>query len=377
MKRRNILFISPHFGRFGAEKSLIALITALKKEGNRVILVIPREGQITDLLNENDIEYIVSKFYNWINVRKGSRIIIGLGKFIYNRFQSYKLKTLLKTINFVPDIVHSNVIISDFGYHISKRLDVKHVWHIREFGKLDFNMNFDLGNYLTKRIFNSATIFIANSKAVQDYFISTGLVAPNKICFVHNGVESNKVFKHDFQSNPFKILLVGRIGMEKGQIDAINAIEILLQKEYTQIQLDLYGDGHNFEIKKLRTSIQNKKLEPYISMKGYRTNIEYGEYHLGLICSRNEAFGRVTVEYMLANLPVIASNSGGTPEIIDSTCGLLYPSKNSKKLAEQIEYLINNKDLCEELGSNGRKRALKLFSVQKYTDEIKNVYSTI
>lgn len=377
MKNKTILFISPHIGRFGAEKSLVTLLEKLKASGENVKLIIPQRGYICELLDDIGVDYVILKFYCWTNIGQGRRLNFGIGKFIYNLFQSFRLVNLLKKQNFFPDIVHSNVITSDFGFHLSKRFRAIHIWHIREFGKIDFNMDFDLGFFLTKKCLNTADLFIANSKAVQGYYIKSGLIKSKKICVVHNGVDMLKEFSHDFHSNPFKIILVGRIGEEKNQIDAVKAIKILIKRGYKNIHLDLYGDGFDLEIEKLNVAIQSEELTQYVELKGYVANIDYSSFHLGLMCSRNEAFGRVTVEYMLAGLPVIGANTGGTPEIISSSCGFLYDRGNCHELANLIERLINNRDECEKIANGNRRRAEEKFSQSKYVKGIVAAYRSV
>lgn len=71
---------------------------------------------------------------------------------------------------------------------------------------------------------------------------------------------------------------------------------------------------------------------------------------LELICSRSEAFGRVTIEAMLHSIPVIGANSGGTPElIIDKENGLLFQYGDIDELVDKIETLINNKVLYNQI----------------------------
>jgi glycosyltransferase involved in cell wall biosynthesis len=76
-----------------------------------------------------------------------------------------------------------------------------------------------------------------------------------------------------------------------------------------------------------------------------------------LMCSRCEAFGRVTVEGMLAGKPVIGARSGGTPEIVrDETDGLLYEPCNPPDLARKIRFLCEHPEAAARMGASGRER---------------------
>ena len=90
-----------------------------------------------------------------------------------------------------------------------------------------------------------------------------------------------------------------------------------------------------------------------------------------LVCSRAEAFGRVTIEAMQASLPIIGSRSGATPELVrDRFNGLLYEPSNTKDLANCIEYVMEHPDEARTMGNNGRTWAAALFTRQRFASEI-------
>ena len=93
-----------------------------------------------------------------------------------------------------------------------------------------------------------------------------------------------------------------------------------------------------------------------------------------LMCSRNEAFGRVTVEAMLAGKPVIGTSSGGTGEIIEhESSGFLYPPGNVALLSEKIEFFLKNFDKIEEFGRRGQALVETRFLKENYGGAIYRV----
>lgn len=373
MKSKSILYISPNIDKFGAERSLITIMKYQKAIGNKVLLVIPTHGDIENLLKAEKLEYIVIKFYLWVNNGLGKRLFYGIGKYVVHCIQSYRIKQILTNQNFKPNIVHTNVITTDIGYHIAKRYKCNHVWHIREFGKLDFNMDFDLGNSISRLILETADIIITNSNAVKNYY--SLLINPKKLQCVYNGIDISKPCEHNFTNQILSCIMVGRLGKEKNHADAIKAIALLIKDGITNIHLDIFGKGvFEEQIKKI---IIDFNIHEYISLKGFSDTINYSQYEVGLMCSHHEAFGRVTVEYMMAGVIPIGADSGGTKELINKDYGLIFQAGNSIELAKCLKWIIMNKYKCSIMSKTARQVAINFFSTDNYCKNITNIYNTL
>lgn len=123
----------------------------------------------------------------------------------------------------------------------------------------------------------------------------------------------------------------------------------------------------------------NNELKERVHFLGQVDNIRDIRKHIDieLVCSRAEAFGRVTAEAMLAGIPVIGSNTGGTPELInDGVDDFLYERGNIEMLADKIEILIKNKCLLKEMGRVAKEKAKKMFTIERCVKEIENVYKS-
>jgi glycosyltransferase involved in cell wall biosynthesis len=81
------------------------------------------------------------------------------------------------------------------------------------------------------------------------------------------------------------------------------------------------------------------------------------------------------MEYMAAELPVIATNAGGTPELVkDNISGFLVPTFDENVVAEKILYLFHNQNKAKEMGKAGRKIIEKDFSQEKMVNSYKRLY---
>lgn len=375
MNNKVLVFISPNVKKDGAEKSLVALQIYLNREIDlKTLVVIPEHGEIEELLIQNCIDYRIHRFVGIVNAGRGKKILRGVAKYFINRYEAIRLCREFKKSGISVLGVHSNTITSDFGYYLSKTLKVPHIWHIREFGKYDFNFDFELGmNYISKCANQSARI-ICNSEAVENYYKQ--FFSEKLLTHVYNGVPIVQKGINCWDESTFRILMIGRLSSEKGQEDLINACEMMTQNGMSDYRVDLYGDGVDRE--KLQVMITTLNLKDRIFLKGYSADIPICDYHVGVMCSKYEAFGRVTVEYMANSLPVVGANSGGTPEIIvDNDTGLLYQPGDVEALYECMRKLYLNRELCKKLGRNGKERAERLFSEEEYCRNIVNVYHDV
>ena len=94
--------------------------------------------------------------------------------------------------------------------------------------------------------------------------------------------------------------------------------------------------------------------------------------------SRKEAFGLVIIEAMMVGVPVIRSKTeGANDQILDKHDGLLFESENVEQLSECLIALLNNKNLREKIGMNGKIKAEKLFTQDVMVTNIIHVYQEI
>jgi glycosyltransferase involved in cell wall biosynthesis len=114
--------------------------------------------------------------------------------------------------------------------------------------------------------------------------------------------------------------------------------------EFPCTVLRIICDGNQDYLDSLKSLATERGLTENVEFLGYISNPKevMAQSDLFLMCSRNEAFGRVTVEAMSVGCPVVGANSGGTKEIISSNdCGRLYEPGNTKQLADEVISLLS------------------------------------
>jgi glycosyltransferase involved in cell wall biosynthesis len=179
--------------------------------------------------------------------------------------------------------------------------------------------------------------------------------------------------QHGIDRNKFIILLPGRLTQWKGQKIFIDAIKLLSEKNDIPLfeAIILGGDqGRNVYKKQLIDLVQQYRLNKTIKFIDHceEMPVAYGISNLVCSCSTEpEAFGRVSVEAQAMQVPIIASDIGGSKEtIIKDKTGYLYKNKNPIDLADLMAKLMQqNYNLLKSIGIEGRKNILKKFDVDK------------
>ncbi|WGX77343.1 glycosyltransferase family 4 protein [Paraclostridium bifermentans] len=129
----------------------------------------------------------------------------------------------------------------------------------------------------------------------------------------------------------------------------------------------------------LNRSLNNYSDTKWIKVLGLVNDIKElrNKVDIELVCSRNEAFGRVTLEAMLHGIPVVGSNVGGTLELInDRNTGMIYKYEDINDLAEKIEILIKDRKLYELIINNAVEFASK-FTIEKTANEVLKRFNEI
>jgi glycosyltransferase involved in cell wall biosynthesis len=224
-------------------------------------------------------------------------------------------------------------------------------------------------------LLKSVTSVICNSRQSKD--IMTNLGTPEKrIKVIKNGVDTNHFRFNKYKARCLRkkvnfdkeVLVLGSIAnfrKVKNYPFLLRAFKVLVQKN-ANLKLICVGDGYYMrEMKDLR---RKYRLENSIIFTGYSDNVvEYlSMMDIFVLCSLHEGLPNVLLQAMSMGLPVVSSNVGGCPEVInDMQNGILFPSNNLGKFTEAVEILINDKRFAAKLGRNARKTVEEKFSLER------------
>jgi len=200
--------------------------------------------------------------------------------------------------------------------------------------------------------------------------INTNYFNPKKILPIKLDKFSKK---NNIDRNKFIILLPGRITPWKGQKIFIEAIKLLSEnKNISPFETIILGSdqGRNVYKKQLLVLVQQYRLGKIIKFIDHCEEMPIAYGIANLVCSSSyepETFGRISVEAQSMQIPVIASDIGGSREtIIKDKTGYLFKNKDPKDLADSITMLMQKDyNSLKSIGFEGRKNVLKRFDVDK------------
>ena len=338
-------------------------------------------GSFEKELDIRGIKYIKLNYRWWMIAENSSTIKNLLYKTLNSTLNTIAVGKLKKfCIQNNIDIIHTNSMVINIGGILSKKTNIKHIWHIREFGYEDHGLKFINDSKESLRFMDdNSNKVIAISNSILNKFKNN--FSLDKIRLIYNGVEyiDSKKEYVDNKTNGINILLAGAIKESKGQGQAVSAINNLAKKGY-DITLNLAGNEENGYGEYLRNLAKENSIEKNIKFLGFTNNLNSVRrgMDIELICSKKEAFGRVTVEAMMCGNAIIGANTGATKELIEPYLnGLLYEEGNVEDLSNKIEYLISNPKDRKSMGEIGREQVINKFTSKINANNIYNLYREI
>lgn len=165
--------------------------------------------------------------------------------------------------------------------------------------------------------------------------------------------------------------LIGRFDMQKGQLLLLKAMQQCRNKKFVVVLLGepTLHEGDTY-YNDLKTMIQSDQLEQRVFIRPFRkdTAVFYNSIDWLVMATKAETFGMVTIESLSCGTPVLGSNAGGTPEILENgKGGLLFEPLNEKDLATKID------QICEDTVTREREDLVGMANNYDHQDVCKKV----
>lgn len=371
-----VLYVTHESGLNGASKSLLEMLAGIREMGVDPIVVIPTEGKLRKELAEKEIDTRIVPYS--VDVYEGK---IGFRGYVrYYRKNTAALMKILRIIrNEKIAVVHSNSLAVDIGAAAACVAGVPHVWHCREYLEEDFNYKL-VNPRLDRRLIRKSACCIAISEGIAEKMKRTYGVQAVQLYDALDRTQYYAPIDDGRIKYRGRLLIAGSICEAKGQWDAIRAAEIL-KKGGVDFHLHVVGDGNAQYINQLEQYVEKHGLQSYVTLMPYDRNLQKLrlESDIVLVCSRMEAFGRVTAEAMLAGKIVVGAATGGTAELIgkQEERGYLYAWNDPKELADKIKYVTENPDEVYEKEKKAQDYILELTNPDAYASQFIKIYRRI
>ena len=216
---------------------------------------------------------------------------------------------------------------------------------------------------------------IANSAAVASNVVQVERVKKDKISVVYNGmkpVQSSAPEEVPAQSEPV-IGILANIRPVKRLDDAVRAFS-LIAKRFPQAKLRIVGGGNPGELNALATQLG---LEGRVEFPGLVMNpaAELVKFTIAMLTSDSEGFSNAVMEYMQAAKPVICTNTGGNPELIDDEInGYLCDVGDLRAMADRLTALLDDTELRKRIGDAAREKVSHLCNEESMLQQHIDLY---
>lgn len=355
---------------------MLALIMLLRERyAVQATVLLPHRGAMCDILEQNNIPYVVSHYYWWVNDNHGLfQKLLNKRKQLLNFWRIKRILRGLGDTHF--DMVYSNSVTVDIGLFIAERLHIPHIWHFRE-SLVQFNLSLSLSLSLSllRRPVNSAYILI--SQYMMDYYHP--YLPEDRMHCIYNGVslpqgisrqQPNRLINH------LKAVCIGVLCEQKNQLELLRAQVVLYQRGVI-IETFFLGSAKADYLHQMQDFIEQNFLTPYVHIIGHTDDVYaiMQDMNVGVVCAHDEAFGRVTIEEMLMRMPVVVSDSGANPELLrHGVDGFIYSLGEVEDLANVLMQYTQHPQLLQSQGNNAYRYALEQFSAEQNAD---NIYQLI
>jgi len=352
----------------GAERGLVNLIRHANNDIFEHIIIAFEDGELKqDFLNLG-IEPII------LRKKEGHHL-----RFIFQIVRKFK--------QLKPNIVHCRNALPAviYGGTATKMASLPLVVSIHG------HTNFLKNNFRAKlyyRIQNCSDRVITVSNSIKNHLITSGGINLDKITVIHNGIDLTRIkpISSSRESKKMELglshsdLIVGCVGNlrpVKGHKYLIQSMPLILKK-FSNVQFVLVGDGAlRAELERLASEFNVKDKVIFL---GYRKDVSelMPIFDIFVSPSLSEGLSNVILEAMVAKKPVVATNVGGNPEVIeDGKTGILVRPNDPQALGKALITLLDDKRKRWEMGTQGFLRVKQEFCLDKAVKKYEQVYLSL
>ena len=362
---RRVVIVSHSNSLYGASRSLLELVHSLHSMGLEVAVVLPQGGELEKKLRQYQCQIWNMPLPAWIHPSGADTTLLPT----QDEFATVADHIGRKLKAWGADLLWTNSSITPVGALAAKSLGIPHIWHLRELNGKEYGYEFSVGEVTAVELIRSANYRVAVSRTVKAYYENLGC---GYCDWIYNGI--GPVARLEMRQASMRsggvsrLVIVGRVTEEKGQLTAIEAVSKLRIGGYP-IMLRVVGGGDIESCRKLANSLGTNGC---VEFAGFQEDVDehYRWANIALSCASIEAMGRSTAEAMSWGLPIAGHCGAGTGELVsDAKAGLLYDG-SVDHLARVVAALIDEPASAGSMGEAGQRWARTHVNSERHASQI-------
>lgn len=402
-----ILLVNNYYYYRGGDCTyLFSLKKLLEENGHEICIFAMHHPQNLD---SKYSKYFVS-YINYddeiknINIASGLKV---LNRAIYSTEAKEKIERLIEIEK--PDIAHIQNVhhhITPSIFSVFKKHNIPIIWTLHDYTMICPNTSFLSHGKICEKCKKNRYYWASFERCKKDSFSASTMaglessvhrmmrlqelvdcfIAPSKFLkekLLEYGFHENKVKRVDLFTDVDLTKETGKAGdyyMFIGRIAEEKGLKTLIDVAVTMdsCKLKIVGSGPLFE--ELTEYVSSIDKNDLIEFMGYKDREEiiglYNNCKFVVVPSEwYEPSGLIVFEAFALGKPVIGSRIGGIPELVkDTERGLIFEPGDKEDMAAAIRYLLNNPDLCKEMGQNARRFVDEEMSPEKHYERLMDIY---
>jgi len=359
---KNVLHLCESSDTGGAESVLISLVEGLDKNRYKSVVCLLSDGWLSAELKKRRIETIVIPQPRSFDVLWLFRVYRLLRDRRIDLMHSHEFATNVYA-SFLSRISGIPVIATAHGknYYAEK-------WRRRA----------------AYRFVARQSVMVAVSHDLKRFLAQRVAIPPERIRVVHNGIDLSRYAVHEgnhavraklgISASQRVIGTVGNLFAVKGQTYLMRACKAVVSA-FPNCVLLVAGEGE--QLGALEKEASNLGIARNVRFLGFRDDVPalLQAMEVFVLPSLSEGLPLALLEALALQKPVVATNVGGIPEIVeDGVTGYLVPPKNPEALADKILLLLRDPQMASNIGQAGRKRVEVTFGLDQMVREYQSLY---
>lgn len=254
-------------------------------------------------------------------------------------------------------------------------LNVKIIYHMHGGGFKEFYSKYNKRN-LIKRTLNKADVLIVLSTSWERYYSS--IVDKHRIRILNNMIPNPSYSKEYVCNHVVHFLFLGQLSDGKGIFDLVDVLKEMKVEYESKLILHIGGNG---ETERLKEQIYKYSLDKMVIFEGWVSGDKKRDLlstcDVYILPSYMEGLPISILEAMSYGMPIISTNVGGIPEIVESgKNGFLIEAGDKKALRESLEFYVNSQNEIKKMGQNSLLKIAKFYP-EKVIPQLECIYKEL